>query len=333
MDTVCDQRFSRTFTLKNGRRVAVRSAVEENLEDMSRIAHEAFSAAGVFLPPREEHDFFKGFFSMCLDSGSPTLTACDGNSGACLGSVTCVTGGKNCSGLGPVTVDTAHQKGGIGRVLMTAIMDHVKDARGEPAVTFRLTLDPANTAAFCLYASLGFKACGNLLEFNGLPPQHSDHTTGSNLQAESVAVRIATLDDVAACSVLFQGAHAGNMECTNDIRNAVTRGKGVYGWHVYVMTDSKDGSIVAYTTGMHVHGHTVARNEATFKLFLEMLSTEVDDIEKEVCSIVVDPVRYPVLVRWMLATKMRLEKQHTMMTTGCYTGPVAPFVYCPTLDY
>lgn len=226
MDTVRDQRFSRTLTLKDGRRVAVRSATKEDLEDMSQIAHEAFSDAGVSLPPREEHDFFKYFFSMCLDSGSPTLVACDGSSSACLGSITCVTGCENCSGLGPVSVAPAHQKGGIGRALMTAIMDHVKDARGEPAVTFRLTQNSANTASFCLYASLGFKACGNLLEFEGLPPHRSDHTTGSNLQAGSVVVRIATVDDVAACGVLFQGAHASKMERTNDIRNALTRGKG-----------------------------------------------------------------------------------------------------------
>ena len=59
---------------------------------------------------------------------------------------------------------------GIGRVLMVAVMDQVKDANVKP-LTFRLTQVAVNTASFCLCASLGFNACGNLLEFHGVPSQ------------------------------------------------------------------------------------------------------------------------------------------------------------------
>ena len=328
----CEPHFSRTFPLKDGRQVTVRSAAEEDLEDMSQMAHEAFVASGVRLPPREEYDFFTGFFSMCLQNCSPMLVACDGSSGARLGSVACVTGGEKCSGLGPVTVGPVHQGRGIGRALMVAIMDHVKSTHDHP-LTFRLTQEAANTVSFCLYASLGFKACGNLLEFQGLPSQVSGSNTTGNSQASSVKVRRATEEDVSVCDMLFQEAHGGDMGCSNDIRKTVLHGAGVYGCHAYVLTDSKDGSVIAYTTGLHVHGHTVARDKATFKLFLEKLSVEVTELEREVCGIYIDPVRYPDLVRWMLAAKMRVEKQHTMMTTGGYTAPVASFVYCPTLDY
>ena len=337
----CEPRFSRTFLLKYGQ-VTVRSAAEEDLEDMSKMAHKAFVAPPkVRLTHREKDDFLKRLFSMCLQNCSPMLVACDGSSGARLGSVACVTGGEKCSGLGPVTVGPArqgrgigpgHQGRGIGRALMVAIMDHVKSAHDHP-LTFRLTQEAANTVSFCLYASLGFKACGNLLEFQGLPSQVSGSNRTGNSQASSVEVRIATEEDVSACDMLFQEAHGGDMGCSNDIRKTVPHGAGVYGCHAYVLTDSKDGSVIAYTTGLHVHGHTVARDEATFKLFLEMLSVEVTELEREVCGIYIDPVRYPDLVRWMLAAKMRVEKQHTMMTTGGYTAPVAPFVYCPTLDY
>ena len=336
----CEQRFSRTFTLKDGRQVAVRSATEEDLEDMSRIAYEAFcrfntsKGLKVPFPPREERDVCKGLFSMCLHSGSPMLVAFD-DSGVCLGSVVCATRGEQCCGIGPITIDPAHQGRGIGRSLMSAIMDHVKDGHGKP-LTFRLTQVAVNAASFCLYASLGFNACGNLLEFHSLPslPKCNDHAPDHDKsQSSSVEVRRATVDDVPACDALFQEAHGGCFGRRNEIHDAVFHGVGVYGWHVYVLADSKDGSIVAYTTGLYLLGHTVARNEAVFKLFLEMLSVEVVEFERKHCRIHIDPVCYPDLIRWMLSTGMQLGKQNTMMTTGCYTGPVAPFVYCPTADY
>ena len=332
-----EQRFSRTFALKGCQLVAVRSAGEDDVEDMSRIAYEAFfrfntsKGLKVPFPPREERDLFKGFFSTHLHGGSPALVACDGSSGVCLGSVVCDTRGEQCCGIGPISVDPAHQGRGIGRALMTAIMDHVKDAHDKP-VTFRLTQVVANTASFSLYASLGFTVCGNLLELHGLPSQLSDHTTDHS-QASSVEVRRATVEDVAGCDMLMQAAHGGNMGRSNEIHDAVTRGQDVHGWNVYVMTDSKDSSVIAYTTGLHVFGHTVARNEATFQMFLERLSVEVVESEKVNCRLHIDPVRYPDLIRWMLAKGMRVEKQHTMMTMGCYTAPVDPYVYCPTTDY
>ena len=170
------------------------------------------------------------------------------------------------------------------------------------------------------------------MEFQGLPSQDSDHRT-SNLQASSAEVRRATVDVVSTCNVLFQEAHEGGMGRSNEIHDAVTHSQNVHGWHAYVLTDSKDGSITDYTTGLHVFGHTVARNEVTFKLFLEMLSVEVAESERGKCRLHIDPVHYPDLIRWMLAARMQVEKQHTMMTTECYIGPVSPFVYCPTVDY
>ena len=148
-----------------------------------------------------------------------------------------------------------------------------------------------------------------------------------------MVLRRATVEDVAGCDELFQQAHGGGMERRNEIHDAVTHGQGVHSWSVYVLTDNKDGSIAAYTTGLHVFGHTVGSNEAMFKLFLEMLSVELAESDRKKCRIHIDPVRYPDLVRWMLVNKMQVEKQHTMMYKGCYTGPVGPFVHCPTVDY
>ena len=51
------------------------------------------------------------------------------------------------------------------------------------------------------------------------------------------------------------------------------------------------------------------------------------DSEKENCHLHIDTVRYPDLIHWMLAKGMLVEKQHTMMTMGCYTAPVDPYVY------
>ena len=60
---------------------------------------------------------------------------------------------------------------------------------------------------------------------------------------------------------------------------------------------------------------------------------EVVDSEKVSCHLHIDPVHYPDLIHWKLAKGMWVEKQHTMVTMGCYTAPVDPYVYCPTTDY
>ena len=333
-----EQRFSsQTFSVKDGRHVVVRSATEKDLKGMSRIAYEAFfkfnTSIGlkVPFPSREDSDVFTSFFEMYLHNDCTVLVASDGSSGVCLGSVVCDTRAEQCCGIGPITVDPAHQGRGIGRTLMEAAMDDVKSKHSKP-LTFRLTQVAANTTSFCLYASLGFNACGNLLEFHGLPSPSNERTPDVS-HTSSMVLRRATVEDVAGCDELFQQAHGGGMERRNEIHDAVAHGQGVHGWSVYVLTDNKDGSIAAYTTGLHVFGHTVGRNEAMFKLFLEMLSVELAESDRKKCRIHIDPVRYPDLVRWMLVNKMQVEKQHTMMYKGCYTGPVAPYVYCPTVDY
>ena len=67
MDAGYEQRFSRTFALKGCQLVAVRSAGEDDVEDMSRIAYEVFfrfnmsKGLKVPFPPCEECDLFKGY--------------------------------------------------------------------------------------------------------------------------------------------------------------------------------------------------------------------------------------------------------------------------------
>ena len=262
----------------------------------------------------------------------PSWPVYDGRSGVCLGSVVCDTRGDQCCEVDLLSVDPTCHGCGIGRVLMVTAMDQVTDANNKP-LTFRLTQVVVNSTSFCLYAVWGSMLVATFsMEFQGLPSQDSDHRA-SNLRASNVEVWRATVDVVFACNVLYQEAHGGGMGRSNGIHDAVTHGQNVHGWHVYVLTDSKDGSITAYTTGLHVFGHTVARNEATYKLFIKMLSVKVAESERRKCRLHIDPVHYPDLSRWMLAAKMRVEKQHTMMTTECYIGPVSPFVYCPTMDY
>ena len=214
---------------------------------------------------------------------------------------------------------------------MKAAMDHMRSTHSKPLMTSRLT-QVAVTISFCLYASLGFSACGNLLEFHGLPSPSNERTPDVS-HTSSMVLRRATVEDVAGCDELFQQAHGGGMERRNEIHDAVAHGQGVHGWSVYVLTDNKDGSIAAYTTGLRTVGHTVGRNEAVFKMLLQMLSVELVESKRKKCFIHIDPVRYPDLVRWMIVNKMQVEMQHTMMYKGCYTGPVAPFVYCPSMHF
>ena len=67
-------------------------------------------------------------------------------------------------------------------------------------------------------------------------------------------------------------------------------------------------SIAAYTTGLHVFGHTVGRNEAMFKLFLEMLLVELIESDQKKCRIHIDSICYPDILHWMIVTGMQVEK-------------------------
>ena len=338
MASGCEQQQgTQTFpqSLKDARQVIIRSATEEDLESIGRIAYEAFfkinASKGLPNLSLEQRDLFKNLFGIYLRVGCPVLVACDGSSGVCLGSVACDTRAEQCCGIGPITVDPAHQGRGIGRTLMVAAMDHVKSKHSK-TLTFRLTHVAANTTSFCLYASLGFNTCGNLLEFHGLPSPPNEHIPDVS-RTSSMVLRRATVEDVAGCDELFQQAHGGGMERRNEIHDMILHDQGVHGRPAYVLTDNKDGSIAAYTTGLRTVGHTVGRNEAVFKMLLQMLSVELVESKRKKCFIHIDPVRYPDLVRWMIVNKMQVEKQHTMMYKGCYTGPVAPFVYCPSMHF
>ena len=93
------------------------------------------------------------FKVVCIRLRSAVILPCrpvyDGSSGVCLGSVVCDIRGDQCCGVGPLSVDPAHQGCGIGHVLMVAVMDHVKNAHNK-LLTFRLTQVAVNTASFCL---------------------------------------------------------------------------------------------------------------------------------------------------------------------------------------
>ena len=112
--------------------------------------------------------------------------------------------------VGPIVVDPAGQGRGVGRRLMTAVLDRAA-AAGAPGV--RLAQEAFNLGSLALYAGLGFEAKEPLVALAGRP----SHAPPSGWE-----VRPLREDDLAACAALHERVHGYSR--ANELREVLGRG-------------------------------------------------------------------------------------------------------------
>lgn len=196
-------------------------------------------------------------------------------------------------GVGPITVDPGTQEAGIGRRLMTAVIE-----RGAGAPGIRLLQDSFNMRSLALYESLGFDVKEPVAVISGKP---------RSTPAAGVEVRPLEEGDLEQCEELCRRVHG--FERTNELRDAI-----------HAMTPFvavRDGSVVAYASSVTFWplNHGVAESDDDM---VALLLGAAAAVEEPIAFLV--PLRSG-LFRWALAEGLRLVKPMNVMALGEYQEP------------
>ena len=207
--------------------------------------------------------------------------------------------GSNCldersaiAGVGPITVDPTTQNAGVGRALMRAVLDRVRD-RGNPGV--RLVQAAFHNRSLSLYTKLGFDAREPLSCMQG---------PALNATIDGCHVRAARESDLAACNELCRQVHGHDRG--GELADALREGSGI--------VVERAGRITGYSSALAFFGHSVAESN----LDLQALIAAADSFGGP--GILV-PTRNAALFRWCLESGLRVTQPMTLMSIGLYNEP------------
>jgi predicted N-acetyltransferase YhbS len=196
-------------------------------------------------------------------------------------------------GVGQITVDPEHQRAGVGRKLMTAVIE-----RGQGAPGVRLLQDAFNMQSLSMYESLGFEVKEPVAVTTGKPRSGP---------VEEVEVRPLDEDDVEECAALCEKVHG--FERGAELRDAIQ----AFAPFVAV----RDGPITAYASSVTFWpmNHSAADSEEDMRALLRGAAVAV---EEPLAFLV--PLRTDVF-RWSLQEGLRLVKPMNLMALGEYQEP------------
>jgi predicted N-acetyltransferase YhbS len=194
--------------------------------------------------------------------------------------------------IGPITVDTSHQDGQVGRALMAAVLSRVSERE---ALGVRLVQVAYNGRSLALYTKLGFEAREPLACFQGTVPGPA---------VPGYAVRAATSDDRDALNALCGRVHGHARP--GELDDAIAKGTAKL-----VMRDSR---ITGFATSIAYFGHGVAETNDD----LQALITATPEMGGPGLLI---PVRNAALMRWCLSQGLRISQTLTLMSRGLYNEP------------
>ena len=204
------------------------------------------------------------------------------------------------AGIGPVTVDPAHQDAGTGRRLMEALLERIRGAVG-----VRLVQTAYHARSLALYAKLGFVVREPLSVLQGAPLQRS--TPGLD-------VRPARPDDIPACDGLCRRVHGHDR--SGELQAAIAAGMA--------RVIERPGRISGYATGFGYGCHAVAEGN-------EDLQALIASAEVFVGLGILVPSRNASLLNWCLDNGLQLVQQSTLLTLGLYNQPQGAWL--PSIVY
>jgi GNAT superfamily N-acetyltransferase len=212
--------------------------------------------------------------------------------------------GSNCldersaiAGVGPITIDPQEQNRGIGRRLMTAVMDRAQE-QGVAGV--RLVQAAFHNRSLSLYAALGFNVREPLSCMQGRTAQRI---------VPGCAVRSANTDDLNECNALARQVHG--FDRGRETAEGIQQGSA--------KVVERGGRITGYASSLAFFGHATAETN----LDLEALIASADSFGGP--GILV-PSRNQALFRWCLANGLRVMQPLTLMSTGFYNEPAGAWV-------
>jgi predicted N-acetyltransferase YhbS len=207
------------------------------------------------------------------------------------------------AGVGPITVDPTNQNKGIGRQLMTNVLERAKN-KNFPAI--RLLQASYHNRSLALYASLGFEIREPISTLQGKPIQEI---------IPGRSVRKAIESDVESCNAICKAVHGHDRN--GELRDSVKQGSAKVVLH--------EDKITGYTSGLTYFNHSVGSTNDDLKA---LISSATDNYGGPGILI---PTRNTQLFRWCLNNGLKLVHQLTLMTIGLYNQPAGS--YMPSILY
>ncbi len=206
------------------------------------------------------------------------------------------------AGVGPITVDPALQNAAAGRALMTAVLDHAQDL-GFAGV--RLVQAAYHNRSLSLYLKLGFTVREPLSTIQGPPLAFA---------LPGCDVRPARASDVEACAKLHASVHG--FARAAELEAAIEKGTAA--------VVQRGSQLSGYATDIGFFGHAVAAS--------------TDDLKALIAAApafsgpgFLAPTRNGELLRWCLASGLRVVQPLTLMSLGLYNEPSG--VFLPSILY
>lgn len=205
-------------------------------------------------------------------------------------------------GLGPITVSPGIQNRRVGRLLMEAALDRVRD-REAPGV--RLLQAVYHGRSLALYARLGFQLRETLATMQGPP-------IGMTLPGHHV--RPAREADLEACNRLCTFVHGHHR--SGEVKDAIDQGTAMVVEHMERIT--------GYATDLAFFAHAVAETDRDLMALIGAARAFGGP------GILV-PLRNAAMFRWCLDHGLKVVQVMTLMTMGLYSEPRG--AYLPSVLY
>mmetsp|Transcript_28734 Transcript_28734/g.66288 ORF Transcript_28734/g.66288 Transcript_28734/m.66288 type:complete len:307 (-) Transcript_28734:53-973(-) len=302
--------------------LTVRPMTPEDIPIAAKICLDAFVAINsrIGLPSEFALDFeAEDIFTHALDTGNYDAFVAVDPSGEIVGS-NIISVCDDVCGIGPITVKPDTQSSGVGRLLMQTVMA-AAERRGK--TTVRLLQIAANIGSYCLYVNMGFDPTGTVVHYEG---------RCTSPAPQGFSFKPITKDTLDACIQLHKTV------CGYDRAVAIMDAAGQTVNPVGCVLDTQ-GQVVAYTTGLHLEGHTVAIGEAALRAIIVNISELVEAARmagKPLAPPAIHaPHAYPGLCRWLSSCGFRGIRQLVQMGYG----PLAASIirpgefYCPSISY
>ena len=206
------------------------------------------------------------------------------------------------AGIGPITVAPAVQNGAVGRRMMTHMLEL---ARRKGCAGVRLVQATYHCRSMSLYAKLGFEVREPLACMQG--PALGGVMPGCD-------VRPATRRDLDECCGLCFRVHGHERRA--ELREAIDQFSAT--------VVERAGRITGYATVIGFWGHAVAATTDDLKALIGAAPAILG-------SGVLVPTRNGELMRWCLASGLRLVFQLTLMSVGLYNEPRG--AYLPSIAF
>jgi len=283
--------------------IQIRQAAPQDTEVCGRIFYEAFATINRshnFPPELPAPEAGIGIIGMLFSH--PEFYCVVAECGGRIVGSNCLDERSTISGIGPVSVDPGFQNRGIGRTLMSAVLDRVRQKHSPGARLLQATF---HNRSLSLYAKLGFDVREPMSVMHGEP---------IDATIESHAVRSAAITDMDCCNQLCEQVHGHNR--AGELRDGINQGTALVVEH--------QRRITGYASGFGYFGHAVA--EAN--LDLQALIGAAKNVSGP--GIIV-PTRNTELFRWCLRNGLRVLQPMTLMTRGLYNEPTG--AYLPSVLY